>query len=393
MSRDLLISLQQSCDFCKSVQTDKRYVLEKGLLLTKKGNIVAPVCIRQDLLRDSHNQTHRGASLMKKLLRRFSWPFKDQEIQRYVEQCAVCLYTKPKFKRQLPIGKQTVGTHPLEVIFVDLIAEIGCEKVIFTYFDTFSAYATCLLIDSKNTPDCIAAFLQTICAYGIPCVLMSDNEKSFRSKQFQEMLQSFGIRHIPSTTRHPQSKGCIENFQKRLKQNLRSLLMQNPAEEDFLLQISKLLYIHNVQPHPHSSLGYSLRELFFGGRVGANPHDHLIGPIDLDYSTRNAEFDRINRYREAQRKISLARINDKRQSLPVYEKGSLVLVETTPIKARGSSSRPIFDGPYVVMSSMHENYNYTLRNLENGRMRHNVYAGHLIPFRTEPSLNLQQLGS
>ena len=53
--------------------------------------------------------------------------------------------------------------------------------------------------------------------YGVPLVLMSDNEPQFDSSYMREFANTFGFQHVTSSLHYPQSIGLVERTIKTMK--------------------------------------------------------------------------------------------------------------------------------------------------------------------------------
>ncbi|XP_072076856.1 uncharacterized protein [Arachis hypogaea] len=62
---------------------------------------------------------------------------------------------------------------------------------------------------------------QVIARFGIPKVVISDNETQFVDKKFGEFLTSLGIKQTFSSVEHPQTNGQVEAANKVILQDLK----------------------------------------------------------------------------------------------------------------------------------------------------------------------------
>jgi transposase InsO family protein len=82
--------------------------------------------------------------------------------------------------------------------------------------------------------------------YKMPA-LFSDNGSGFSSKTMSEYLFHHNIRHIFSTPYHPQSRGKIERFNRRIKEKLCLVVYCSPDE--LKKAIDKAIKVYNATPH------------------------------------------------------------------------------------------------------------------------------------------------
>jgi len=77
--------------------------------------------------------------------------------------------------------------------------------------------------------------------------LYSDNGSGFTSKLLAEYLSQHGIKHIFGTPYHPQGRGKIERFNRRIKEKLCLLVYCSPDELKKV--VDETIAIYNTTPH------------------------------------------------------------------------------------------------------------------------------------------------
>ena len=109
------------------------------------------------------------------------------------------------------------------------------------------------MFHNATAKNAVSVLENAIQGYGIPKQLMTDHGIQFtslpretcgnpRPNEFQQTLNSFGIKHIKARVKHPQSNGKVE----RAYQTIRDLKKYFPRWED-------TVYYYNFK-RPHSSL-------------------------------------------------------------------------------------------------------------------------------------------
>jgi len=99
----------------------------------------------------------------------------------------------------------------------------GGYKIIFTCIETFSKYAWAYPQKGKFAAQTVQSLSNVIeniksMGYTAPGVIQSDNALEFTAKETEEFFDLHGIKHITSRTYTPQSQGCVERFNRTLKQ-------------------------------------------------------------------------------------------------------------------------------------------------------------------------------
>ena len=90
-------------------------------------------------------------------------------------------------------------------------------KYIFAIVDVFSRQALCIAMKNKNNTSCVMALEFAIKDRGKPRVLTSDNDSSFLSSDFTNLLDKLGIVLDVNVLGDHNALGIIDNFAKRIK--------------------------------------------------------------------------------------------------------------------------------------------------------------------------------
>jgi transposase InsO family protein len=103
------------------------------------------------------------------------------------------------------------------------------------------------------------AFCDAVATFGLPAHVMSDNGTCFTARfhggeaEFERDLRALGIRHIPSSPRHPQTCGKLERFHQTLKKWLRGQPLAT-TEAELQDQLDGFRHYYNTE-RPHLALG------------------------------------------------------------------------------------------------------------------------------------------
>ncbi len=110
------------------------------------------------------------------------------------------------------------------------------------------------------------AFLdQWVFHYGVPDVILSDNGMQFRSKLFQFVCATLGIKNAFTTTYHPKTNGQVERFNRTILAGLRAFAANNPNH--WINYVGPLTMAYNSTVHP--SLGVAPNQLVFSRPPGS----------------------------------------------------------------------------------------------------------------------------
>ena len=88
---------------------------------------------------------------------------------------------------------------------------------------------------------------------GMPNEMLSDNGSQFVSGVMKEVARILGVRQLYTTPYHPKANGACERFNGTLKQMLRRMCQERPADWDRYLPALLFSYCEV----PHEATGYS----------------------------------------------------------------------------------------------------------------------------------------
>ena len=232
-----------------------------GLLIRKSPldqciQIVAPEGLRKRIMYFAHNSVHAGhpgSSRMYSTLRRsYYWPNMAGEVQDYVAKCQSCLRTKGTQYRSRRELRLFPATEPLSFVALDLLGPLPKSKSghehVLVITDRFTKFTRAIPLKSTTSQTVTDAFLQYWAyAYGVPDRLLSDNGPQFTARYFQHALASLGIKHVPTSTYHPQTNGQTERYNSSIIARLRHYVAEHQRNWDTFVQ--PLTYAYNTQVH------------------------------------------------------------------------------------------------------------------------------------------------
>lgn len=77
-------------------------------------------------------------------------------------------------------------------------------------------------MDSTATSKTIQVLQGLLSCYGVPNVIVSDNDPQFCAEEFSFFLKANEVQHIRSAPYHPSSNGQVESFVQTLKHALKA---------------------------------------------------------------------------------------------------------------------------------------------------------------------------
>ena len=212
-------------------------------LIVKRGKderwrIFVPKILRHALITWYHEQLrHPGVLRMGETIRKnFTWPKMMKEIENYVSRCDTCQRRKTTNNPRagtLPL-KDPPLCNPFQVLTVDLCGPWKMRaKILFkstikekeiiqtknvitkifclTMIDEAAGWPEIVPIKNKESKN-IAELVDSewFCRYPRPEYCLHDNGKEFIGNEFEELLQSYGVRSQPTTIKNPRGNAVHE---------------------------------------------------------------------------------------------------------------------------------------------------------------------------------------
>ena len=246
---------------------------------------VVPTKLRSEIctwLHDHISSCHFATKkTLEKLKQRFYWPRYKADIVRWCSKCEVCVSHKSKSNPKRAPLQQSFTCEPMERVSLDIIGPIypateNDNLYILTVVDYFTRFVEAYPL-KYQTAQTVADKLvnEFICRYGIPSIIHSDRGKCFVSELFVEMCKLLDIKKTLTARYRPMSNGLCENANGTLKNLLRSLATQQPADWDQHLPYVMMA----IRSTKHESKKASPNLLMFGREFRL--------PIDVIYPKYN----------------------------------------------------------------------------------------------------------
>ncbi|XP_060810604.1 uncharacterized protein K02A2.6-like [Amyelois transitella] len=251
---------------------------ENGCLL-RGHRIVIPSKLRNKMLQELHD-SHLGITKSKSNARsRMWWPGIDGDIERWVGACAACVAARGAPPRDPP-APWPAAARPWQRIHIDYMT-IG-QRVYLVVVDSHSKWLECLYMHNGTSTTALITKLKVLFAtFGIPDVLVSDNDTKINSLKFRSFCSANGIKYMTSPIYHPPSNGQAENSVRTCKKMLKCILKENLS----LCEIQEHLlgYLFNYRNAVHCTTGETPAKLMFGRKLRTRLD--LILPSEREHSS------------------------------------------------------------------------------------------------------------
>jgi Integrase core domain len=206
-----------------------------------------------------------------------------------------------------------------------------------------------------------------LCRYPRPLRCIFDNGKEFVGNEFQELLQSYDIKPVPTTVKNPQTNAVLEQVHQVMGNMLRMFELQSMSEAE----LENPRTIANVV----ANVCFAIRTTFHT-ILQANPGQLVFGRDMIFPTTYVANWANIAERKRDQMIRDNMRENAKRITYD-YQVGDLVLLRKVDIQQK--MKQPT-SGPYRIVQVF---VNGTVM-IQKGRVRERVNVRRLVPYHQRP---------
>lgn len=216
---------------------------------------------------------HSGVSAtIKRIQSLFAWPGLKKQVVEFVKSCPTCQQAKPERVRYpgllQPLGTPSSAWQTVSLDFVEGLPPSQGFNCILVVVDLFSKYSHFVALKHPFSALLVAKlFMQHIYKlHGLPTALVSDRDKIFTSRLWQELFLLAGVDLRLSSAYHPQSDGQIERVNQCMEQYLRCFANATPSKWMEYLHLAEFWYNttwHSaINQSPFQALyGHSPRQL------------------------------------------------------------------------------------------------------------------------------------
>ena len=242
---------------------------------------ILPLELRRKAFNSIHNIHHPGAHSTFNLMHtRFIWPSMRKDVRIWCQECVPCQQQKITRHIKPPILHFPTGNR-FETLHLDIVGPLPASQgksYILTMIDRKTRWPEAIPISSISATTVAKHLIDTwFSRYGIPDNIITDQGTQFESELFNSLSNTFGFKHIHTTSYHPQSNGMIERFHRSLKTSLRCLAIT----PNWVSSLSLVLL--GWRNTIHSATGTSPAQMLFG--IGTTFPEEFINsskPISIE---------------------------------------------------------------------------------------------------------------
>lgn len=216
----------------QTVTDNSHFSITQGILYFK-GRIVIPeeVGLRTLLFEEYHASPLGGHSGVKGTLTRlaaaFAWPHMAKEIKARVRECVVCQMHKSPTQKPCgllqPLAILSQVWEDISMDFITHLPLIHGKSVIWVVVDRLSKFGHFIALPATFSAATIAPIFLTEIhhLHGMPKTIISDWDRVFVSKFWQELFKLSRTKLCFSSAYHPQTNGQTEVLNRILETYLR----------------------------------------------------------------------------------------------------------------------------------------------------------------------------
>lgn len=342
------------------------FKINKNILTVKINDnelIIVPKSLREQIIYEIHRDKfyiHPGRDETCRLIKqKYYWPQMASQVNNVITNCTSCIKNKPVTRKPKAQSLPCVRGHGIwELIHMDLIGPITATTqgnyYIMVVVDSFSKYTKLVPLKQKTSNEVAYKFhYEIICQLGVPQYIVSDNGKEFINSVMTQLTNYWKIKHIHTSSYHPQANGKVERVNRDLCTKLKILSEEMSENWDIILpQVELALNIRS-----HRATGHTPFYLMFGRTpnipnklFNLNEETAFIQNYDPDnyIQSKVESMAQINkRVDELITKYEMTyNLNDISINDTEIKSGNLVYIDIP--RANKHKLSPRYEGPYVV---------------------------------------------
>ena len=382
------IVAESACYFIDP-QTDLLYHLRQHRCKKPKSRndnfeaqIVIPKSKTENILIMAHDSLYGiHASAEKVYLKLARWCYWDNmyaDIRNHCINCVNCQKGKSGLKiKHPPLVNLAHVTEPFTVYIIDFLKLSLTSKsnvYLLTVVDRACNMAhlfPCHDQSAETTARCL--YTSIIANFGVMSVLQSDRAAAFLGNVMKILTQTYGIRHVTGSSRHPQTSGKVERYHRTIVNILRCLPNAQNRWDDFIPAIQL-----SLRAVPSKALaGFTPSECAWGKNVRTPDqqiaHPPLETPRNLEqYMTNLQEQLSLTQKIVAEGRMkyleSMKNQYDKGTTTNRFELNDLVLLKTEYFNPKLQPKLcERFSGPYKIIDSNIAYNSYKLQDVQTGK--------------------------
>ena len=356
-----------------SAYTIARVTKHQYPLILRNDKIYVPSSLVQPILNWYHeNLKHPGIDrLFNTLNQHYFWPNMKQDVILLSKSCRDCQLLKRPAKKYGHVPVKDAEATPWHTVCVDLVGNYKVKLKngkelhfhALSIIDPATNYLELHSIPDKKTWTISRKFdSQWLCRYPRPLECIFDNGTDFNTKEFKEILRSYGIEPVPTTVKNPRANAILERVHAVINNHLRFLRTEDPKN---------ILNDHDPWENILMATAFALNSTVHSTSQ-LTPGQMVFQRDMILHTTHVANWEYI-RLRK-QQKIDYNNERENKNRIPhIYKVGDLAYLSKDKLLAKNDIDR---EGPYEIMDVNNTNGTAAIRR---GTIVQTVNIRRLIP--------------
>ena len=365
----------------------KRYIMmDKLLYYCVEGaeiqlRLMVPKKYQDMVLQQFHEScAHWGPDKTYKLITsKYHWVGLYRDVLSHIDKCVPCKERMLK-QHSTPLQEMDKVTYPFQKVGIDTCGPypttLQGNRYILTIVDIYSGWPEAFAIPDKSAETIANIILdELIPRHSCPVTIVTDNGTEFKNSVMETLCQNLNIKHIFTSTYHPEGNGKTERFHRVMNDMLSKQASDRLERWD--LSLPQVLAAYRVGVS--DSTQYAPFFLLYT-RDPVLPIDNLLRPRrkylgdqhhQLALERQHEAFVKV-RHNLQQARSKQAFYHDKRARDKEYEVGDPVYLYNNQ---RQSKLEKRWQSHYRIVTK-HSSYTYTIKHQLTGDVR-KVHAKHL----------------
>lgn len=240
---------------------------------------VVPKDLRKSIISAAHDPSTSGHMGVFKtycrITERYYWPKCRYDVAKYVKGCVTCAAHKTDLKGPKGLMSVQPRAHsPWEIISTDLMGPLPRSsrghQYILVVTDLFSKFAVVFPLRSASASMITKKIEEEVfLMFGTPRLILCDNGQQYRSREFQKLMDQYGVKIRYNPYYHPQSNPT-ERFNKTIKTMLAMYVSDNHRTWD--VNLAKVACA--TRTAKHESTNHTPYFINFGRNMTLHGGDH-----------------------------------------------------------------------------------------------------------------------